>query len=117
MIVILGDFNARILTDPGLPRHVGPNIFRGEHPLGTYSEEVLDNRDRFLDFLLQQDLDALITLQNGPPNTHKQHSETRGNRILSPIGGNKLRTERLRAHKKQVAKPLLKGAAQTDLGF
>ena len=69
MIVILGDFNARILTDPGLPRHVGPNIFRGEHPLGTYSEEVLDNRERFLDFLLQQDLVALNTLQEGPPNT------------------------------------------------
>ena len=69
MIVILGDFNARILTDPGLPRHVGPNIFRGEHPLGTYSEEVLDNRERFLDFLLQQDVVALNTLQEGPPNT------------------------------------------------
>ena len=69
IIVILGDFNARILTDPGLPRHVGPNIFRGEHPLGTYSEEVLDNRERFLDFLLQQDVVALNTLQEGPPNT------------------------------------------------
>ena len=31
MIVILGDFNARSLTDPGLPRHIGPNMFRGEH--------------------------------------------------------------------------------------
>ena len=69
MIVVLGDFNARILTDPGLPRHVGQNIFQGEHPLGTYSEDVLDNRERFLDFLLQQDLVALNTLQAGPPNT------------------------------------------------
>ena len=69
MIVILGDFNARILTDPGLPRHVGPNIFKAEHPLGTYSEEVLDSREIFLDFLLQQDLVTLNTLQNGQPNT------------------------------------------------
>ena len=69
IIVILGDINARILTNPGLPRHVGPNIFKGEHPLGTYSEEVLDNRERFLDFLLQQDLVALNTLTEGPPNT------------------------------------------------
>ena len=55
MIVVLGDFHARILTDPGLPRHVGRNIFQGEHPLGTCSEEVLDKSERFLDFLLQQD--------------------------------------------------------------
>ena len=69
MVVVLGDFNARILTDPGLPRHVGRNIFQSEHPLGTYSEEILENRERFLDFLLQQDLVALNTLQAGPPNT------------------------------------------------
>ena len=61
-VIILGDFNARILTDPGLPRHIGDNILQAIHPLGTHSEEVLENRDLFLDFLIQHDLVALNTL-------------------------------------------------------
>ena len=39
MVLILGDFNAKILTDPGLPRHVGQNIFRTAHPLGNHTAE------------------------------------------------------------------------------
>ena len=69
MIIILGAFNARVLLDPGLPTQVGTNIFRSERPLGTHSEEVLDNRDRFLDILLQQDLVALNALHMEPPET------------------------------------------------
>ena len=69
MVILLGDFNARILANPGLPRHIGTNIFSSAHPLGTHSEEVLDNRERFLDFLVQHDMVALNTLQGGPPET------------------------------------------------
>ena len=67
MIIILGDFNARLLTDLGLPNHVRRNIFENSRPLGTHSEMVLENRDVFLDFLIQQDLVALNTLSPGTP--------------------------------------------------
>ena len=67
MIIILGDFNARILTNPGLPRHVGQNIFPSDRPLGDQSEDILENRDFFLDFLIQNDLVALDTLMPKPP--------------------------------------------------
>ena len=60
-LIILGDFNAKLLTDPGLPRHIGQNIFQSAHPLGTHTEETLENRDLFLDFLIQHDLVALNT--------------------------------------------------------
>ena len=73
MIVILGDFNARILANPGLPRHIGQNIFDSSRPLGDHSEAVLENRDLFLDFLVQHDLVALNTLKPGPPITQITH--------------------------------------------
>ena len=66
-LVIMGDFNAQLLSDPGLPRHVGPNLFTTTRPLGEQSAEVLENRDLFLDFLLQFDLIALNTLHAAPP--------------------------------------------------
>ena len=69
LVIILGGFNARILDDPGLQRHIGPNIFKSTNPLRHHSEEVLDNRERFLDFLVQQDLVAISTLKEGPPET------------------------------------------------
>ena len=62
LVILLGDFNARILRDPGLPRHIGQNIFESRTPLGDYAEDVLENRDLFVDFLLQQDLVALNAL-------------------------------------------------------
>ena len=65
MIIILGDFNAHILVDPGLPEHIGQNIFANSRPLGHYSEMVLENRDLFLDFLTHHDLVALNTLIPG----------------------------------------------------
>ena len=68
-VIILGDFNARILENPGLQRHIGANILKSAHPLGHHSEDVLDNRERFLDFLVQQDLVAVNTLREGPPET------------------------------------------------
>ena len=67
LVIILGDFNARILTNPGLPRHVGNNVFPSARPLGEQSEEILENRDLFLDFLIQNDLVALNTLMPGRP--------------------------------------------------
>ena len=66
---LLGDFNAKIMADPGIPRHVGPNIFRSTTPLGNHSAEVLENWDLFLDFLIQHDLVAINTLKAGPPTT------------------------------------------------
>ena len=68
--VILGDFNARILKDPGLPRHVGNHFFETEENLDSYSEDILENRDMFLDVLLQHDMVALNTLRpvTGPEN-------------------------------------------------
>ena len=67
LIIILGDFNARVLTNPGVPRHVGPNIFQSDRPLGDQSEDILENRDLFLDFLIQHDLVALNALMPKPP--------------------------------------------------
>ena len=66
MVIVLGDFNAKVLTDPGIPRRVGPNTFTSTRALGEYREDILENRDLFLDFLLQQDLVALNTLRSGP---------------------------------------------------
>ena len=66
-LIILGDFNAQILSDPGLPRHIGRNLFSTHRPLGEQSADVLENRDLFLDFLLQYDLTALNTLHEAPP--------------------------------------------------
>ena len=57
----------QLLTDPGLPRQVGTNIFPTTRPLGEQSAEVLENRDLFLNFLVQYDLIALNTLQTQPP--------------------------------------------------
>ena len=69
-IIILGDFNARILRDPGIPRHVGGHFFETDANLDSYPEDILENRDLFLDFLLQHDLVALKTLRpdTGPEN-------------------------------------------------
>ena len=67
--IIMGDFNARIISNPGLPRNIGPNIFESAYPLGMHSEDVLENRDLFLDFVLTNDLVALNTLVEGPPET------------------------------------------------
>ena len=67
MLLVLGDFNARLLLDPGLPRHVGRNILTSPQELGEHSEDVLENRDLFLDFLVQFDLVALNTLIPSPP--------------------------------------------------
>ena len=67
MIIILGDFNARILANPGLPRHIGTNIFQSDRPLRDQAEDVLESRDLFLDFLIQNDLVALNTIVPKPP--------------------------------------------------
>ena len=58
-MVILGDFNARILLDLGIPRHVGPNFFPTTRQIGDHPEDILENRDLFLDFLVAQDLVAV----------------------------------------------------------
>ena len=65
-LIILGDFNARILKDPGLPRHIGPNILTTPQPLETHAADLLENRDLFLDFLIEHDLVAINTLQHRP---------------------------------------------------
>ena len=61
-IIILGDFNARIIANPGIPRHIGPNFLQSTNPIGAHSPEVLENRELFLDFLIQHDLVAVNTL-------------------------------------------------------
>ena len=73
MVIIHGDFNARILQNPGLPRHISPNFFQSTRPLGHQTVEVLENRDLFLDFLIQNDLVALNTLHEGPSSTQITH--------------------------------------------
>ena len=37
----------KVLQDPGLPRHIGPNIFLTWTALENHSEEVLENRELF----------------------------------------------------------------------
>ena len=62
LTIILGDFNAKILENPGLPENIGLNIFQSDMPLEHHSLETLENRDLFLDFLVQHGLVALNTL-------------------------------------------------------
>ena len=68
-IIILGDFNAKLLKNPGLPRNIGNHIFHTRFALETQSAEVLENRDLFLDFLVHHDLVALNTLHESNPGT------------------------------------------------
>ena len=56
LIVILGDFNAKILENPGLPE------IQHDAPIEYHTPETLENRDLFLDFLVQHGLTALNSL-------------------------------------------------------
>ena len=104
LVILLGDFNARILTNPGLPPHVGPNFFESTRPLGEQTEEVLENRDLFLDFLMEHDLVALNTLKARPSTIPSNLPQPGPTQLRTPVDGRELRPGRLCFDKKPMQK-------------
>ena len=63
--VPVGDFNARILREEGLnPRNFGRHFLKTKRELNEINQDVLNNRERFIDFVHENDLIVKNTMFN-----------------------------------------------------
>ena len=95
--VLTGDFNARILRDEGLnPRNFGKHFLRTktEKELNEINQDVWKNRERFVEFVQENDLVVKNTMYN------------KRNKNMCTYK-NKLWTDRLWDDRKQVENPYI----------
>ena len=63
--VLVGDFNARLLREEGLnPRNFGKHFLKTKREMNEINQDVLNNRERCIDFVQENDLIVKNTMFN-----------------------------------------------------